>query len=410
MKILVINGDCIQVNSSANLCHLAYLRGLVDAGHEITLLSADGKDYDLDPSMVIPEGIKQYTYYGMSMYEKLSLKKKQIVHQVPQNTKNAGHSSSGKHNLIHYLKTAALGLYGVHGINAKFVWRAKAFSSDEYYDYILSISTPASSHLLAYKLLNTGHVKCGHWIQIWEDPWFSDVYGFAKRKKVYKEEKRLLSYAERVCYVSPITLENQERLFPESRDKMFWEPLPAYYAIEVSKEQPTESVFGYFGDYGFPARNLKNFYQAAKENNIEVNICGSSNLGLKSTESIHIYPRMSLGELRPFEEKTSVLVFLCNREGGQIPGKIYQYAATEKTILFILDGSEEEKRVLRDFFDPFNRFVFCENNVEDIRNTIERIKNGDLGKVKNRPLTEFEPVKIVQRILEEGMKNTNATK
>ena len=55
MKLLVIIGDCIQVNSSANLCHLAYLRGLDEAGHDITLLSADGKDYKLDSSMHIPE-------------------------------------------------------------------------------------------------------------------------------------------------------------------------------------------------------------------------------------------------------------------------------------------------------------------------------------------------------------------
>ena len=58
MKILVINGDCISKNSSANLCHLAYIRGLVDAGHEVTLLSADGRDYTLDPSMVIPKEVK----------------------------------------------------------------------------------------------------------------------------------------------------------------------------------------------------------------------------------------------------------------------------------------------------------------------------------------------------------------
>ena len=54
MNILVINGACLQTNSSANLCHLAYLQGLLDAGHEVTLLSADGRDYSLDKAMVIP--------------------------------------------------------------------------------------------------------------------------------------------------------------------------------------------------------------------------------------------------------------------------------------------------------------------------------------------------------------------
>ena len=73
MKILVINGDCVQTNSSANLCHLAYIRGLIDCGHEVTLLSADGRDYQLDASLKIPDGVKQYTYYGESLVEQLPL-------------------------------------------------------------------------------------------------------------------------------------------------------------------------------------------------------------------------------------------------------------------------------------------------------------------------------------------------
>ena len=66
MKILVINGDCIQTNTSANLCHIAYINGLVESGHEVTLLIADGRDYQLDSSIVIPESVKGYTYYGVS--------------------------------------------------------------------------------------------------------------------------------------------------------------------------------------------------------------------------------------------------------------------------------------------------------------------------------------------------------
>lgn len=50
MNILVINGDCMQTNTSANLCHLAYIRGLLQ--------------------------VVQYTFYGVSFYEKLSLRKR----------------------------------------------------------------------------------------------------------------------------------------------------------------------------------------------------------------------------------------------------------------------------------------------------------------------------------------------
>ena len=68
----------------------------------------------------------------------------------------------------------------------------------------------------------------------------------------------------------------------------------------------------------------------------------------------------------------------------------------------------EEKQTLYDFFAPYERFVFCENSIDDIEKAIERIESGDLGNVRNRPLAEFEPVRIVQRILEEGVIESNA--
>lgn len=402
MRILVINADCIQVNSSANLCHTAYINGLVAAGHEVSLLSADGKDYTLDDSIVLPEKVKVYTYYAVSLYEKLSMKRQQEA--APKNviSQKADIKISLKDRCISKLKKAALSCYGPHGIYSVFVRKAERFTSVTEYDYVISLATPPASHLLAYRLLKKKRIKAKKWIQIWEDPWYSDAYGFNHREEVFREEKRLLSFAERICYVSPITLENQKRLFPESKEKMYWEPLPAYYTTAKNESVFSGKNFGYFGDYSLPARNLKCFYDAALKTKINVTICGNSNLSLESTDQIQIYPRLTLEKLKPFEEKTDILVFLCNKKGGQIPGKIYQYAATYKTILFILDGIEDEKRVIRNYFEPFNRFVFCENTTEDIEQAIYKILNDDYGDVVNRPLAEFEPVKIIQRILEEG--------
>ena len=411
MRILVIVGECIQVNTSSNLCNLAYLRGLIETGHEVTLLSADGKGYRIDPHMVIPKEVRCYTYSCMTLYEKLSRMKKDADNatasiekkNTPENTVPTG--ATGR-SWLRKAKKTVLSLYGVHGIYSKFTYKAIRFRSDTDYDLVISLSTPASSHLLAYKLLNFGHVECKHWVQIWEDPWYSDISGFTKNAAIFNEEKRLVALAERVCYVSPITLENQKKLFPESAEKMFWAPLPSYYQ-DLPEEMimpENKTVFGYFGEYSLPVRDLKPFYNAAKGNGIEVNVCGNSNLHLQSTDRIHFYPRLELAKLRPIEEKTSVLVFLCNRSGGQIPGKIYQYAATNKTILFILDGTAEEKRILKEFFEPFHRFVFCENNQEDIERAIQCIQKGELGNVVNTPLTQFSPANIVSQIIEESMR------
>ena len=404
MKILVINGDCIQTNSSANLCHLAYLRGLLAAGHQVTLLSADSRDYTIDPTMEIPEQVEQYTVYGVSFYEKLSLKKRKKEPLALLSSSGKGNtlvSRSIVHKAVTIIKSAILSLYGVHGIYATFVRKAQKFELDEQFDYIISISTPVTSHLLTHNLLKVGHIKGAHWIQIWEDPWYSDAYGFNRKEKIRLEEKRLLSFAEKVCYVSPLTLENQKHLFPESAHKMFWQPLPFYYQSDERRDfQQDGNNYGYFGDYFPEARDLEPFYIAAKKTGIEVNICGNPSNLFPSTDQIHIHPRLPLNELKPIEDSTNVLVFLCNRKGGQIPGKIYQYSATNKTILFIMDGTEEEQRVLREFFGKYNRYVFCRNTVDDIARAIQKIETNNLGDVQNTTLDEFNPVKTITSILE----------
>lgn len=404
MKVLIINGDCITTNSSANLCHLAYIKGLVDSGYEVTLLSADGRDYICDESMVIPTEVRHYTYYGVSFYEKMSLKKKNnseanVNQSVEQ--KSEKDVQNVKSVVIKKAKEWVLSFYGVHGIYAKFVKKANKFKSDEEFDYVLSISTPPSSHLIAHDLLKSKHIAAKKWIQIWEDPWYSDAYGFNGKDKIYKEEKKLLSFAERVCYVSPLTLANQKKLFPESANKMFWKPLPFYYKSTYTDDcSYTINQYGYFGDYIPIARDLEPFYNAAKCLNINVNICGRPNNLFNSTNKIKIYPRLNLDELKPIEDKTNVLIFLCNKKGGQIPGKIYQYSATNKTILFILDGTNEEKKVLKEYFEPFNRYVFCENIVQDITRAINQIENNDLGNISNAPIDAFNPQTIIKKILE----------
>lgn len=401
MKILVINGDCIQTNTSANLCHIAYINGLIELGHEVTLLSADGRDYNLDESIIIPDRVKHFTYYGVSFYEKLSLKKKSSIESIHgSNSTQISSSNSFKGRIIKGVKGFVLSFYGVHGIYSKFVKKAQKFISNTKYDYVISLSTPVTSHLLTHNLLKVKHIKANHWIQIWEDPWYGDAYGFNNKKSIYKEEKRLLSYAEKVCYVSPLTLKNRQKLFPESANKMYWQPLPYYYKNKTKTQNIfTYNQYGYFGDYAPSSRDLEPFYISAVNCDISVEICGSPSNLFSSTNRINIHPRLPLDELRPIEDNTNVLVFLCNRQGGQIPGKIYQYSATYKTILFILDGTDEEKKVLKEYFKKFNRYVFCENNVDDITRAINQIESGEYDDIKNEPIEGFSPQRIVEKIL-----------
>ena len=161
MRVLVINADCLTRNSSANLCHLSYIRGLIENGFEVDVLSADGKDYQLDPAMVIPKEVTNYTIYGVSLYEKASIiKSRQAGHVAEENQmkgNNTDHVGFAKFNVS--LKRIILSLYGPHGIYRTFIRKAMTFSSSNRYDLLLSISTPPASHLLAYKLLKKGNLE-----------------------------------------------------------------------------------------------------------------------------------------------------------------------------------------------------------------------------------------------------------
>lgn len=400
MRVLVINADCLTRNSSANLCHLTYIKGLIENGHIVDVLSADGKDYQLDSAMSIPKEVTSYTIYGVSLYEKASISKSKRNKAIANNgTLNKDIASHTEHkSLGTFLKQMLLSFYGPHGIYRTFVRKAKKFSNADKYDLVLSISTPPASHLLAYKLIKKRNIQVRRWIQIWEDPWFSDAYGLNAKKSIFKAERKLLSVADKICFVSPLTLKNQQNYFPESSDKMFWEPLPSYYRYDTSKEVE-DFCFGYFGDYVPEARDLKPFYEAAKKTNIKVEICGNPSNLFETTDRINIHPRLPLNELREIEDKTNVLIFLCNKKGGQIPGKIYQYAATTKTIIFILDGTMDEQKVLYNYFKKFNRFVFCKNNVESITNAIQEILCRKIEGVSNIPLDYFSPQNVIQRII-----------
>ena len=106
---------------------------------------------------------------------------------------------------------------------------------------------------------------------------------------------------------------------------------------------------------------------------MQLNICGATDLKLESMNNIKILPRQNLSIIREYEKKSDVLICLCNKKGTQIPGKIYHYAATNKPILIILDGENKDK--LKKYFESFNRFILCENNIESISNIINNIKN-----------------------------------
>lgn len=393
MRILFVVESCLRINTSANLCHLAYIQGAVDAGYEVDVLSVTDQETAIDKSIELPKGVN-WVYIDPP---KLS---NSFNSTTRRNTKYEETSVTIKDRVKSFIKETVRKIYGIYGRTPTlWVKEASKYRSDEKYEHIISLATPFISHKLGIHLIKSGHVKCEQFIEIWEDPWTLDLFNKQDKQKTVKEEKKLVSAADKIVYVSPLTLKYQQKLFPEYKDKMTWHPLPYYYKRTDNNPAGCDNLlFGYYGDYFSFSRNLKPFYEAAKESGIRANIFGNTDEDFASTDRINIKPRVDLKTLNEAEDKTSVYVFLCNLKGGQIPGKIYQNSATIKPILFILDGTDDERKILREYFEKFNRYEFCDNDVESIKAGIKRIISGE-SKAVCEPVEEFSPKKTIEEIL-----------
>lgn len=380
------------MNTSANLCHIAYIQGCVDRGDIVDVVSMSEKGCNIDTSIKLPKIRKWYNYCTSVMNTNM-LNSSQI--QSIHNSK-----LSFVYKIYHLLKDLIKKRYKLYP-RTQFIWARNAmkFKSDEFYDVLISLATPYISHKVAADLIKMERVKCKKWIQIWEDPWSLDLYNSDhSNKEIENEERKLISKADEILYVTPLTLKYQAKHYPESSGKMKWMTLPYYYKKEYTATNDSPS-FGYFGDYYSFSRNIIPFYESAKELNIKTYIYGNSDLTLKNTSEITIRPRVPLDVLGEAENRTDVLVFLCNLRGGQIPGKLYQYSATNRKILFILDGTDEEKFIIKENFEQYHRYYFCENTKYSISEAITKIINNSNPDIQNYVVEEFSPKNTMNRIL-----------
>ena len=392
MRILVINSGCLKVNCSANLCHIAYIQGFVENGCDVTVVSKSGRGLTLDSSLKLPEGPRYIEIDGSIMSSIVGGRAREAVVAVSKDKSNYLKQMRGW-----IIQLVIKTIYGELGVSQAWVNNlCKKFKDKIPYDLIVSLSGPVTSHMACVELIKkrnvTGHFFC----ELWEDPWQLDLFNDSVDSRKKKLEEETVCKADKVLYVSPITLDNQRKFLPKGKNKMDWVPLPYYYKQE--KIESFESLtYGYYGDYFPNSRNILPFYEAAKRLNAKVHICGNPVNLIYSKDNIDVHPRVTIEELKKYENDTNVLVLVCNLRGGQIPGKIYQYAATKKKILFILDGATKEKQVLREYFEKFNRFHFCENEVEDICRAMKDLQSNN--DISNEPLEFFSPKNITSEII-----------
>ena len=221
------------------------------------------------------------------------------------------------------------------------------------------------------------------YIQYWGDPLALSLitpneYTFKRSILKYIEEI-LHKSADKVAFGTESLYRAEIELFPSIKEKAF--ACCVSYMPEAISVKRSSSVirFGYFGNYYSKIRNLRPLYEAFHSvDGAELLICGSTDLDFVDSKNITVMERIPQNQVEEYEEQLDVEICVLNTVGVQVPGKIFYHTNTPKLILVILDGPR--KKEIKNELDKSHRFLFCENNTNDINRAIKDIIS---GKYKN---------------------------
>lgn len=381
MKILFIVTMPLELNSSASLRNISTINGLSRQGNEVTVLTS--------------AVIKTHPSY-MEIKLDNSIK----IIRVNSGISKALSAKVGKIEILSKIKSILYKFWDKANIYDTWTFMInsreinKIHISD--FELLISSSDPKSSHLLAEKIKGTNSIP---WIQIWGDPFSGDISSSNNNEeRRATEEARFFNKAQKIFFLSELTFCEMTKRYPDISEKFRFMPRP-YLEKRVFDKRSFNGgklSLSYCGDYISKVRNIKPFYEAVKKTKDNLTICGRTDINLASDTNIKIKPRVSQEIVNELESQSDVLIHLSNLSGTQIPGKIFDYSATNKPILFILDGNTE---LLKKQFSKYNRYLFCNNTVEDIVNKLEIIRCGKYpGKLE--PVEDFYVGNVMKKLLE----------
>ena len=386
-KIAIILALPVEYNTSSMLRCRSIINAITDLGHSV-------KCY-------MPNPDKDSNYYS-SM---LNVQKAEIFRygKTIRNGAFATEANIQSKSLKSRIKSVAYKIFkkmDVFGAALLYLPERKKISKDirkGHFEIMITFSDPMPAHMIGKYCKK--HNKSIRYIQQWGDPLASDTISKIAQPVWLRKiiENSLLKPAERVCYVSPFTNEEQKRIFPRQASKMIFLPTPSLDCNnEDENNRSNRLCFGYFGSYNSVARNLLPFYNAAVLNkDVDFLIIGDSDLELKSTSNIQVIQRVSQEELSKYMKKIDVIVCLMNHKGNQIPGKVYHDASSKKDILFIKDGEYGDD--IERFFSKYNHYTFVNNNEQDILDAINTYCKE--GVPVRQPVFDFMAINIAKELI-----------
>lgn len=253
-------------------------------------------------------------------------------------------------------------------------------------DVILSISSPYSAHLVSAHLskkLDVPMVMC------YGDPWIYEPKrkrGIIRYNIEKRMEKGLLLRAKEILLITEWNKKKYHQLYEIPLDKISTYHI-GYDGSEVlASAQHRESMtlkIIYGGSLDKVHRNPEPFIRAMSKinGNIIAYIYNSDNENVSRLikkygveDRVILKPLINSKEFYKKLYEMDVLLLFGNKTPFQVPGKIFTYISTKKTILYIKNNDSDAdgtKKILNDYGNS----LIVNNNSEEIIKCIKNLKN-----------------------------------
>lgn len=200
-------------------------------------------------------------------------------------------------------------------------------------------------------------------VEYWGDPWYGDI-NFYTNKLTMLMEKHIFGLADHVIFNSMATYREKADQY---RDVAMFHFLSrgvdgdvSNLPDELNRSFETISLM-YAGDYFSVSRNIDPLVRAVGRLPHSLVVVGDGDKVGNPPPNVRFISRVDFNTAQRMTHDAGLLVVLLNRVGGQVPGKLYDYASTTHPILVLYEDESQLPSM------PFpERFIFIKNEEQAI--------------------------------------------
>ncbi|MEQ9809770.1 hypothetical protein [Streptococcus jiangjianxini] len=277
-------------------------------------------------------------------------------------------------------------------------------------DLILSISSPYSAHLVSSyiaKKLNKPY------IMVYGDPWLYEPKrkrGFFRYRLEKLMEQKLVQKASKVLLITEWNKKKYQELYnlPENKvvtyhigfdplDRISWD---SSINSREGEQRTLKIIYG--GSLDEVHRDPRPFLEAMKNiENIHLSIYNSDNSKIAEfikkydlEDKVTLSPLVSSSKFNELLNHNDTLLLFGNRTPFQVPGKVFNYIATGKTIIYVKNNSYDNDGT-KEVLEKYSNYLLIDNTVESI---VSNIRQFQKNKQRESNISQFSYNETMQPI------------